>query len=74
MIRNKMFLWHDSITIVDVVYGDLELIKDWANKLDCAVKLLEDDGTYMVLKIIGQEKNLYNFMWIVFSAVSGVVG
>lgn len=74
MIVNKIFLGSDGITIFDVVYGDLETIKKWAGRLDCTVKLLKDDGTYMGLKIIGKEKNLYNFMQIVFTVVSGVVG
>lgn len=74
MIVNKIFLGSDGITIFDVVYGDLETIKKWAGRLDCTVKLLKDDGTYMGLKIIGKEKNLYNFMQIVFTVVSGVAG
>lgn len=74
MIANKIFLGSDGITIFDIVYGDLETIKKWAVRLDCTVKLLKDDGTYMGLKIIGKEENLYNFMQIVFTVVSGVVG
>ena len=74
MIANKIFLGSDGITIFDVVYGDLGTIKKWADRLDCKVKILKDDGTYMGLKIIGEEKNLYNFMQIVFTVVNGVVG
>lgn len=74
MIANKIFLGSDGITIFDVVYGDLGTIKKWAGRLDCTVKLLKDDGTYMGLKIIGKEENLYNFMRIVFTIVRGVVG
>lgn len=74
MIANKIFLGSDGITIFDVVYGDLETIKKWAVRLDCTVNILKDDGTYMGLKIIGKEENLYNFMRIVFTIVSGVVG
>lgn len=74
MIANKIFLGSDGITIFDVVYGDLGTIKKWAGLIGCTVKVLKDDGTYMCLKIIGKEVNLYSFMRVVFTIVRGVVG
>ena len=73
MIRNKIYLKHDSITICDVTDHDLKTIESAAAAVGCMTQVIEDDGTYYVAVVIGTEQELYDFMSLVFYGFSGIV-
>ena len=73
MIKNKILLLEERITIFDVVDCDLEVILMWADELGCKTHVIEDDEIYRTVKVSGTEKILYTFMQCVFRQLSGIV-